>query len=142
MTKGKVKVWNDNSVIWTESFKGEKITIPAKSFVEMDFYEAHEFKGQFSPVKLKGDGTQDPTTFKMIRVEMPTKETADGDDDGQEIFQCNMCRKIFTTDAALTKHSESQHADHIVVDADAEKLVAKKRGRPTKAKTDAAETEA
>jgi uncharacterized C2H2 Zn-finger protein len=130
----KVKVWNDNTVTWNEKFKGDDVKIPAKGYVEMEFYEAHEFKGQFSPIKVKADGTQDPGSFKMIRVE-PLEETAAGEiEDGQEIFPCNLCRKVFTTEAALLKHSDAAHADRMVNDPEAEKHAPKRGpGRPPKA---------
>lgn len=67
----KVKVWNDNKYPHTETFKGDKITIPAGGFIEMDYVEAVEFQGQFTPIKKLGTGADDPTGFKMIRVEQP-----------------------------------------------------------------------
>lgn len=129
----KVKVWNDNKLTdWKEKFKGDDIIIPRQKCIEMEFYDAHEFKGQFSPIRVKGDGTQDPASFKMIRVETPTAEQMDELDEGQEVFQCNMCKRTYTTEAGLIKHSEAQHSDHIVTDATAEEALPKKRGRPPK----------
>lgn len=69
----KVKVWNDNEYPHEEEFKGEKIRIEAHQFIEMDWEEAVEFKGQYTPIKFLGDGqTHDPRGFKKIRVERPT----------------------------------------------------------------------
>jgi hypothetical protein len=65
----RVKVWNDNVHPHTEMFKGEKIHIEPKQYVEMDYEEAVEFKGQFTGMKMRGDGTDCPTGFKMIRIE-------------------------------------------------------------------------
>ncbi len=78
----KVKVWNDNKHPHTEMYKGDKITIPAGEFIEMDWEEAMQFKGQFTgvaPVKSEDDGKggmgeADPRFFKMIRVEMPKED--------------------------------------------------------------------
>jgi hypothetical protein len=129
----KVKVWNDNPhTDWVEKFKGDEVKIPRGQSIEMEFYEAHEFKGQFSPIKIKADGTQDPRSHKMIRVEALNQEQKDEVDDGQEVFQCNMCKKIYTTETSLIKHSEAKHSDHIVTDPDAEQSIPKKRGRPAK----------
>ena len=127
----KVKVWNDNTTAWNEKFKGEDVKIPAKGYIEMEFYEAHEFKGQFSPIKVKGDGTQDTASFKMIRVEKMDQD-ASVEDEGEEIFPCNSCKKVFTTEAALVKHSDAQHSDQVVTDFQAEKEIPRKRGRPAK----------
>jgi len=130
----KVKVWNNNTVEWKEKFKGEDIVIPSKGYIEMEFYEAHEFKGQFAPIKIKGDGTQDPTSFKMIKVDALKQEEKDElEEEGQEVYPCNLCKKVYSTEGALVKHSEAQHAEAMVTDFEAEKQVpAKKRGRPAK----------
>ncbi len=69
-----VKVWNDNKFPHTESFKGETITIPPGGFIEMDYLEACDFAGQFTPMKKQADGSADPRTFKMIRVEAPAEQ--------------------------------------------------------------------
>ncbi len=136
----KVKVWNDNPhTDWAEKFKGDDVNIPSGKCIEMEFYEAHEFRGQYTPIRIRGDGTQDPKSFKMIRVEQLTQEKRDEMDEGQEVFQCNLCKKIYTTEASLMKHSESQHEDQIVVDHDAEKSIPKKRGRPSLKQLEAAE---
>lgn len=68
----KVKVWNDNVHPHKEMFKDNLVEIPAKSCIEMEWEEAIEFKGQFTPIRIRGDGTHDPAGFKMIRVEAPT----------------------------------------------------------------------
>ena len=67
----RVKVWNDNSHDHVETFKGNQVTVPAKGFIEMDFEDAVQFKGQFTPMLIRADGTHDPKGFKMIRVEQP-----------------------------------------------------------------------
>lgn len=130
----KVKVYTDNPhvKVWKETFKGETIEIKYGEPIEMEFYEAHEFRGQFYPQIIRADRTQDPVSFKMIRVEKP----AEGEvDDGVEVFQCNACKKVFTTDTLLTKHGESVHGDKMVIDPALDReIAAKKRGpgRPTK----------
>lgn len=120
-----VKVWNDNTIKWEETFKDAKIIIPAKGSIEMEFYEAHEFKGQYFPPTMRGDGTQDPKTFKMIRIEVPPQ--TEDEDEGMELFSCHSCRKVFTTEALLTKHSESEHSHQMVVDPAAEKEAKQKK---------------
>lgn len=66
-----VKVWNDNQYPHVEKFKGKEIAIQPGECVEMEWEEAIEFKGQFTPVVVRGDGTHDPRSFKMIRVDRP-----------------------------------------------------------------------
>lgn len=67
-----VKVWNDNDYVHAEVFKGNLITIPAHGHVEMDYVDACEFRGQYTPIKMITDGNPDPRAFKKIRVENPT----------------------------------------------------------------------
>jgi hypothetical protein len=69
----RVKVWNDNVHAHREEFKGQMVEIPAKSFIEMDYEDAVDFRGAFTPPKIKADGTHCPTGYKMIRVEQPTE---------------------------------------------------------------------
>ncbi len=69
----KVKVWNDNKHPHTEVFKGDKIYIGPGEAIEMEWEEAIEFKGQFTGMKIRADGTHDPAGFKMIRVERPAE---------------------------------------------------------------------
>lgn len=67
----KVKVWNKNTLPHIETFKGDKIEIPAGGSIEMDWEDAIEFKGQFFPMVINADGTHNPKGFKKIFVERP-----------------------------------------------------------------------
>ncbi len=69
----KVKVWNDNIHPHREKYQDEWIDIPAGGYIEMDWEDAMQFRGQFTGIKLLGDDTPDPRGFKMIRVEKPTE---------------------------------------------------------------------
>lgn len=131
----RVKVWNDNKdTDWTENFKGIDVKIPSGKFIEMEFYEAHEFKGQFSPIRLRPDETQDPKSFKMIRVEQLTQEKKDElEGETDEVFPCMLCKKAYSTAAALVAHSNKVHADAVITDELAEAEIPKaRRGRPAK----------
>ncbi len=83
----KVKVWNDNKYPHKELYKGDPVVIPAGGFVEMDWEEAVQFKGQFTgmaPLKseddgLGGMGEPDPRFFKMIRVDSPADDPVKDD---------------------------------------------------------------
>lgn len=65
-----VKVWNRNKYDHTEEFKGQKITIKAGESIEMDYIDAIDFKGQFTP-KAPQDATQPERFYKMLEVEAP-----------------------------------------------------------------------
>lgn len=69
----KVKVWNKNSLPHVETFKGDKIEIPAGGCIEMDWEDATEFKGQFFPMVINADGTHNPKGFKKIVVDRPSE---------------------------------------------------------------------
>ena len=73
---GLVKVWNNNVHPFTQEFKSNKITIPPQAYIEMDYEEAVEFKGKFSPIITDGDGNPLPESFKMIKVERPAHTAA------------------------------------------------------------------
>ncbi len=129
------RVWNDSPhTDWKEIFKGDTILIPKGKFIEMEFYDAHEFKGQYSPIRLKADETQDQTSFKMIRVEKIIDDKESGEVEVQTVFPCNLCKKAFDSDEALLKHSNANHADRVVRDELAEEAMPKKK---TKAKAEA-----
>lgn len=66
-----VKVWNDNVHEFKQEFKGEKFVIPAKQFIEMEYEEAIDFKGSFSPMPPPDYSGDESLFFKMIRVEAP-----------------------------------------------------------------------
>jgi hypothetical protein len=123
----KVKVWNDNlknldpktgkPLPHVEVFKGETLTIPAGECIEMDWEEAMEFKGQFFPMVLRGDGTHDPKGFKMIRVERPAEPVV------KEANVLHATGQVASNPAellALAKAYASLHPEAVVKDEQAE----------------------
>jgi hypothetical protein len=126
----RARIYNDNPhTDWKEQFKGEWVNIPSGKFIEMEFYEAHEFKGQFSPIRIRSDETQDPASFKMIRVE---KIDTAKEEEPSQTFNCNLCKKNFPDEESLLHHSEKNHADKIFTDEALEAEAPKRRGRPPK----------
>jgi hypothetical protein len=119
------RVWNDNDHPHKEKFKGEDIVIPPHKFVEMEFYEAYEFKGRMTPIKYDGNNVQTPQSYKMIRVE-PIAEGAAAS--APETHTCLACNKSHATKAELEAHTDMEHLDVL---ADQE-LAQKRRGRPRK----------
>lgn len=69
-----VKVWNDNDFLYTEKYQGKPLTIEPKSFIEMDEDAAEQFLGQYVMPRKRGDGTDDPAYFKMLRIHPPLGE--------------------------------------------------------------------
>lgn len=94
-----VKVWNDNVHPFTQVFKGEKVHIPAKSFIEMQWDEAIEFKSYPSPMEFDGMTNQKPESYKMIRVEgRPDAEAT------VVAFKCHLDGTLHPSKAALEEH--------------------------------------
>ena len=76
-----VKVWNDNVVEHREKFKGDLLIIPAGHYVEMQYEEACEFKGQFTAPAPKDISEAEAVKYyKKIRVEMPKVFESKADD--------------------------------------------------------------
>jgi len=66
-----VKVWNDNIYPFKQVMKGAPIEIPAGEFIEMDYEEAVDFRGMFSPLPPQDYSGDEREFYKMIRVEAP-----------------------------------------------------------------------
>jgi hypothetical protein len=117
-----VKVWNDNTYAHKEHFKGDLVEIPAKSFIYMDESDAHDFKGQFYPMKKNADGQQTADSFKKIRVEasgaaLPVK------------ILCNICKYSANSDKELLEHTKKEHASApVLTDEELDKSLARKKG--------------
>lgn len=63
------KVWNDNELPFKQTWKERDIFIPAKSYIEMEYDDAHAFKSYPHPIEKDGMGQQLKSSYKMIRVE-------------------------------------------------------------------------
>ncbi len=111
---GLAQVWNDNVHPHSEVFKEKTITIAPKSFVEMDYDDAMEFKSKFTPIKTDGEKNPLPTGFKMIRVvplETPTVAAQ---------LICHATGKVASSPEELAQ----MNAEHIgQLDADSKKQI-------------------
>lgn len=120
----KVRVWNDNIYPYQEIFKGDKIRIGSKEFIEMDEEEANQFRGTFSPMVYDADGNDIPQGYKMIRIEKITAESAPLPKVDEKV--CYACKYKAASESDLTEHLKT-HSDQVVIDEEAEKLVQSKR---------------
>lgn len=102
-----VKVWNDNKYPFSDTFKGDKITIGPGEHIEMDWDDAVEFRGQFYPPEFDGSGNQKAQSFKMIRVEgkPPHYESAK--------WTCAACGQGFANKQGLDDHVDMFHLDEL-----------------------------
>lgn len=92
----KARVWNDWNKEYVEEFRGDVLRIPAKKFIIMDWQDAVQFRGQFTPIVRDGLGTD--LKPKMIRLE---KIDAGAPDYPSENFVCQMDGAQFSTQAEL-----------------------------------------
>jgi hypothetical protein len=119
----KVKVWNDNVHPFTQDYKGDKVTIPAKGFVEMEWDEAISFKSYPANMEFDGMGQQKPESFKMIRVEGKPSTT------NQVVaYKSHKDGKIFGSRAELEAY-ESAFTEEAFADTEGAKIAATKRGK-------------
>ena len=121
---GLVKVYNDNVHPFTQKFKGEVITVPAKSFIEMELEEAVAFKSYPSPMKFDGMGQQDPKSYKMLRVEGSDVAKAVGE--RVQAYRCHQDGSLHPTKEALEAHVK-QISDTAFADEEGLKVAKSKR---------------
>lgn len=110
MSVCKVKVWNDNKLPFSQEFKGALIEIPAGKFVEMQWDEAVEFKSMYYPPEFRGDGSQKPESFKMIRLD---GEPPHLQDEAPAEHVCASCGDTFASENALDAHIDRHHLDEL-----------------------------
>ncbi len=122
------RVWNDNTHPYRENFKGDKIEILAKQYVEMSEDDALQFKGTFSPPIRDADGNDLPQGYKMIRIERITGEVEAPQVDE---LRCLACNFKASSPTVLELHSKESHAQQVVVDEEAEAAL---KARPKRAK--------
>lgn len=114
----KVKVWNRNTVDFTQDYKGDKVYIPAGKYIMMDYEDAIAFRGLYYPVVL--DGADVPT------VESRKAIFIDEDDQRHEILRrggvpvangkdliCHVCRFKAVSQYELDGHTSAEHKDRI-----------------------------
>lgn len=117
----KVKVWNDNEHLFSQEFKGERITIEPKGFIEMEWDEAISFKSYPYPMEFDGMGNQKPESYKMIRVD-GKPSTAN-----QVIaYKSHKDGSVHATKAALEAY-EAQFDETAFADTEGAKIAATKR---------------
>ncbi len=106
----RAKVWNDNVHPHVEMFKEQRISIPARGFVEMDYEEAMEFKSQFTVPVTDGEKNPIEKHFKKIRVE------AAGATSSAQPLICHATGKIASSPEELAKMN-AEHADKLDADS-------------------------
>lgn len=122
-----VKVWNDSDHDHKELFKGEEVKIPAKSFIEMELFEAHDFKGQYFPVFLDAGGQQTEESKKRIRIERLDESAKE---ENPMLHLCNVCKHKSPSPEELAAHIKVRHADLETLSLpDVDSKIQSKRGK-------------
>lgn len=106
----RVKVWNDNDHVLKEMFKGDPVEIKPHDYLEMEFFEAHEFKGQYhmQPLDTMGKIIDDPKYQKRVRIE----KILDQDEEPTPLAHvCMSCKKSYESEPVLKAHVETAHAN-------------------------------
>jgi hypothetical protein len=119
-----VKVYNDNKYVFKDEFKGKTYIIPPGGFIEMEFYDAHEFKAKYYPITRNGDNQPTPETRKMIRIDAGMNAAPAIQDTA---FNCVACAFKGTDAKELEYHSKNKHAEQRLVDEMAEKEISVKK---------------
>lgn len=119
-----VRVYNDNVYPYDEVFKGDKIHIPSKKFIEMDEFEAIQFRGTFKAPVLDADGNHTAAGFKMIRLEKITGEAPAAPKVDE--LQCLACKYKATTKEDFNEHVKT-HSAQMLIDEEAEEAIKMKR---------------
>lgn len=105
----KAKVWNDNKFVHKEKFRGDMVTIPPGEFIEMDYMDAVQFRGQMTPISRDVDGAPTPKSFKMIRLEVvPDKKKVEFDN-----LVCQSCSYKAADQVDLAKHTLENHSESL-----------------------------
>lgn len=117
----KVRVYNDNIYPHREKFKGEDLNIPPKGFIELDFFDAVELKGQYTPIIVDGGGAPLPQSFKMLRIVEPDGFKLE---ESKKII-CNSCGQNFDSAKELDDHVTEFHIEQILDKDEREKRLKK-----------------
>jgi len=127
----KVKVWNDNTYVYQDKFKGQEIVIQPKDFILMESDEAIQFKSAFPGfgLKRKASGQQDPSTFKMIRIEVIDEKQLQAEQEArakQALKTCQLCSFEAQSDIELDRHVTEAHLDSMIDKEEAQKATSRR----------------
>jgi hypothetical protein len=118
-----VKIWNDNVHPLVDEFKEQKISIPPGGFIEMDYLEACDFAGKFSAPRKRGDGSDDPRFFRMLRVEQPKEQLMP---DMNVVHATGERAASAAEISAMTRAFAAMNPDRLVADKDLDTVQIKK----------------
>lgn len=128
---GKWRVYNihRDGLTHKEKFKGEDIVIPAGEFVLMDYEDAVQFKGQYFPLFMNGQGIQAPESYKMIKIEAGPEAKTENDSENKKVYVCHVDGKEFTDKGLLDEYMKTNFSHLLVRDETLDQEINKKSKR-------------
>lgn len=117
----KAKVWNDWKEEHVEDFRGEKIVIPSKGHIVMEWPDAVQFRGQYTPIIR--DGLGNDVKPKMIRLEKIDASAPEFP--SRKKFVCEADGVSFDSQEELDAYIVANHTENMVDDEAKKKLKAK-----------------
>ena len=108
-----IRIWNDNTVPYKETFREREIHILPGKYVDMEADEATQFLGTYCPVEVDGMGNPTRESMKMLRREFIEPLFDDGTNNfkASDDFKCNVCGKVCVDQEHLDGHINANHLD-------------------------------
>lgn len=128
------RVWNDHYNDYSEEFKGDKLTVPAKDYIVMEEYDADLFLGQLTVVKRDAQGRD--LIPKMLRKEIIIDEAEEPKlkdryapkvEKTPQVLICPFDSQRFISYTELNRHLAEKHLSDIT-----SVIQKQKPGRPKK----------
>ena len=116
----KIRIWNDNTVPYTEEFMDDTITILPGKYRDMEADEGIRFMGTFGKgIQLDGMGNPKVESLKKLRKEIIEPLFDDGSGNfgakaaNTDDFKCNVCGKICVDQEHLDGHVNANHLNEM-----------------------------
>lgn len=113
-----VKVWNDNTHLYSELFKGQNIVIEPGQHILMQEDDAILFLGTMPPqgILADGDGNPDPRGYKKLRIqklgEVEKQQLVKGVKDDKLV--CHRCKYVAASEGDLDEHVMANHMEELI----------------------------
>ena len=113
-----IRIWNDNTLPYSEKFMDRDIKILPGKFIDMDADEAIRFLGTYRAPELDGMGQQKPESYKNLRKEIIEPLFDDGtgsqlNKPSQGEFKCLVCGKQCVDEEHLDGHMNANHLNEM-----------------------------
>ncbi len=121
-----VKVRNNNIISFDVTWRGDKVSIPAGGFVEMDWEDANVFvKTPFKSMVKDGMGNDLPEGMQKLRIEREGDITKYAQ---KASPHCPVCNEKLDSWEALDGHTAAMHSDRILKDEEYATFLESKKG--------------